>query len=342
MCPSRIDRERVLRAMAASVAKEETEDRGPGLLIIRHNWVNESKKRSIPRPEPRVSVRGSGPRGSFAAAAATPGSSRQLRDRKIQELEAQVDSRLIHRSTRRLTLTAADAPSSIVVRRGVRAGAGGTGLGHDTRFGERPDPVAAPADFFRSVQIDGWRSFWRPIRKCAWSWCSTMRRPTWWGKGSTLHCVPRTGRRQSHRSQDHWQRSLNLVASPAYLRARGNSCDVRIAGDHVVCHSRSHRPVTWRLEGPGGASEIQVSSRFFVPTPRERYARGSRGFGYRAVATPHHRVGDRAGRLLKVLAPTIDARAPICTLFVSAAPTSARGVSIIEFSVDRLRASLSA
>src|SRR6202012_2361485 len=75
--------------------------------------------------------------------------------RKIQELEAQVSSRLIHRSTRKLTLTAAGrvffdrwaAPVSELAQAGQASV-------DDTQSAGGLIRVAAPADFFDLFQIE--------------------------------------------------------------------------------------------------------------------------------------------------------------------------------------------
>src|SRR5882757_2111945 len=93
--------------------------------------------------------------GSFAAAARRLGTPANSVSRKIQELEAQVGSRLIHRSTRKLTLTAAGRTffdrCATPVSELAQAGQASV---DDTRLASGLIRVAAPADFFDLFQIE--------------------------------------------------------------------------------------------------------------------------------------------------------------------------------------------
>jgi len=92
---------------------------------------------------------------SFAAAARRLGMPANSVSRKIQELEAQVGSRLIHRSTRKLTLTAAGrtffdrcaGPVSELAQAGQASV-------DETQLPGGVIRVAAPADFFDLFPID--------------------------------------------------------------------------------------------------------------------------------------------------------------------------------------------
>ncbi len=93
---------------------------------------------------------------SFAAAARRLGMPAEFRQPKIQELEAQVGSRLIHRSTRKLTLTAAGrtffdrcaAPVSELTQAGQASV-------DDTQLAGGLIRVAAPANFLDCFKSNG-------------------------------------------------------------------------------------------------------------------------------------------------------------------------------------------
>ncbi|EGD19305.1 helix-turn-helix domain-containing protein [Xanthomonas hortorum] len=90
--------------------------------------------------------------GSFAEAARRLGTAPNSVSRRVQQLEAQLDTRLMQRSTRKLTLTD-DAVDGL------------TSAGQSL----------VAWIFFAS---NGWANFSPRIRACAWNSCSAMARPT--------------------------------------------------------------------------------------------------------------------------------------------------------------------
>ncbi|EGD19408.1 LysR family transcriptional regulator [Xanthomonas hortorum] len=93
--------------------------------------------------------------GSFAEAARRLGTAPNSVSRRVQQLEAQLDTRLMQRSTRKLTLTDA-------------------GQAFFERCADAVDGLTSWI-FFAS---NGWANFSPRIRACAWNSCSAMARPT--------------------------------------------------------------------------------------------------------------------------------------------------------------------
>jgi len=116
--------------------------------------------------------------GSFAEAARRLGMPPNTVSRRIQQLEARLGTRLMQRSTRKLTLTSAgqafhercaDAVDGLV-EAGQELMTGGQEPSGRVR-------VAATADFSTSSRWSGWPAFWPRIRGCGSSSRSVMPRP---------------------------------------------------------------------------------------------------------------------------------------------------------------------
>jgi DNA-binding transcriptional LysR family regulator len=282
--------------------------------------------------------------GSFAAAARRQGTPANSVSRKIQELEAQVGTRLIHRSTRKLTLTAAGRTffdrCATPVSELAQAGQASV---DDTRLASGLIRVAAPADFFDLFQIEWVAEFLAAYPQVRMEFVLDDAKADLVGDGIDVAL------RAAHLVDDNLighkiiATQFDLVASPAYLAARGVPATFASLGDHD-CLPQSNRtgPVTWRLEGPGGAGEIQVSSRFRANTARAVLRAAVAGLGIALLPHPITASEIAAGRLSKVLPDYRREGADLYAVCVSRRHIPRAVSAFIEFSVDRLRASLSA
>src|ERR1700692_3566157 len=92
---------------------------------------------------------------SFAEAARRLGVPPNTLSRRVRQLEAGLDTRLMQRSTRKLTLTAA---GSAFFQRCAPAGDGGLaagkGVGGGSQVAGGPVRIAAPADFLDFFKIE--------------------------------------------------------------------------------------------------------------------------------------------------------------------------------------------
>ena len=185
--------------------------------------------------------------------------------RRIQQLEAHLGTRLMQRSTRKLTLTSAGQAFH------ERCAAGIDGLleaGQELMSGSQEPSglvrVAAPADFFDFFQME---------------WVSTflLRHP-----GVRLDFVLSDAladliaeqidvafRGGALRNSGYIGRQLvgarsdGLVASPAYIAARGVPSVLQDLAKHdCVTPAHASGRTTWRLTGPDGVEEVQVTGRF--------------------------------------------------------------------------------
>jgi DNA-binding transcriptional LysR family regulator len=281
---------------------------------------------------------------SFAAAARRLGMPANSVSRKIQELEAQVATRLIHRSTRKLTLTAAGrtffdrcaGPVSELAQAGQSSV-------DETQLPGGVIRVAAPADFFDLFPIEWVAQFLEAHPRVRMEFVLDDAKADLVGEGIDVAL------RAAHYVDDNLigqkivATQFDLVASRAYLDARGTPETLAELAEHD-CLPQSNRtgPVTWRLTGPEGDSEIQVSSRFRANTARAVLRAAVAGLGIALMPQPVSAAEIAAGRLLKVLPQYRREGADFYAVSVSRRHTPRAVSAFIEFAVDRLRAAMSA
>jgi DNA-binding transcriptional LysR family regulator len=280
---------------------------------------------------------------SFAAAARRLGMPANSVSRKIQELEAQVGSRLIHRSTRKLTLTAAGrtffdrcaGPVSELAQAGQASV-------DETQLPVGVIRVAAPADFFDLFPIEWVAQFLHDHPRVRMEFVLDDAKADLVGEGIDVAL------RAAHFVDDNLighkivATQFDLVASPVYLRAHGTPGALAALADHD-CLPQSNRtgPVTWRLIGPEGDSEIQVSSRFRANTARAVLRAAVAGLGIALLPRPVTASEIAAGRLVKVLPEFRRDGADFYAVCVSRRHIPRAVSAFIEFAVGRLRESMS-
>ena len=95
---------------------------------------------------------------------------------------------------------------------------------------------------------------------------------------------------------------VTLVASPAYLAARGVPESVQALANHdcVTAPSASGR-IVWRLAGPDGASETEVGGRFSANTAQAMLEAVLAGLGIGLLPAVVSAPDVRTGRLIEVL-----------------------------------------
>ena len=281
---------------------------------------------------------------SFAAAARRLGMPANSVSRKIQELEAQMGSRLIHRSTRKLTLTAAGrtffdrcaGPVSELAQAGQASV-------DETQLPGGVIRVAAPADFFDLFPIEWVAQFLRDHPRVRMEFVLDDAKADLVGEGIDVAF------RAAHFVDDNLighkivATQFDLVASPAYLRAHGTPDTLAALAEHD-CLPQSNRtgPVTWRLIGPEGDSEIEVSSRFRANAARAVLRAAVAGLGIALLPRPLTATEIAAGRLVNVLPEFRRDGADFYAVCVSRRHIPRAVSAFIEFAVGRLRESMSA
>jgi DNA-binding transcriptional LysR family regulator len=203
--------------------------------------------------------------GSFAEAARQAGVPPNTVSRRMQQLEARLGTRLMQRSTRRLTLTSA---GQAFHQRCAGAVDGLLEAGQELMTGsEEPSGlvrVAAPADFFDFFPIKWVAEFLAAHPRVRLDFVLSDARADLIAeqidvafRGGSLLDSGYVGR------QLLAVRGAGLVASPAYLAARGTPGTLQDLANHdCVTPPHPSGRTTWRLSGPDGDEEVQVAARF--------------------------------------------------------------------------------
>ncbi|RST53923.1 LysR family transcriptional regulator [Variovorax sp. MHTC-1] len=243
--------------------------------------------------------------GSFAEAGRRLGLPPNTLSRRIQQLEAQLGTRLMQRSTRKLTLTSAGRAFH---ERCAGAVDGLVEAGQALMTGSQEPSglvrVAAPADFLDFFPMEWVAEFLaaHPLVRLDFALSDAKadliaEQIDVAFRGGPLSDSGYVGR------QLLGARSDGMVASPAYIAARGTPATLQDLADHD-CVTTAHPSgrSTWRLTGPdGGEEEVQVAGRFSGNTAQALRKATVAGLGIAllppAMATPDL----QAGRLQRVL-----------------------------------------
>lgn len=241
--------------------------------------------------------------GSFAEAARRLGVPPNTLSRRIRQLESGLDTRLMQRSTRKLTLTPAGnaffercAPAVDGVLEAGKALARGS---HTAAGTVR---VAAPADFLDFFQVEWVLQFLSAHPKVRLDFVLSDARADLIDEAIDVafRGGPVSDRRLIFRQL--MVQSFKLVASPDYLQRRGNPAALQDLGrqDCLIGSGRSS-PASWILRGPGGSEEVKVSGRFSANSARILLKACLSGLGIALLPSvliaPHL----HAGRLVHVL-----------------------------------------
>jgi DNA-binding transcriptional LysR family regulator len=276
---------------------------------------------------------------SFAAAARRLGMPANSVSRKIQELETQVGTRLIHRSTRKLTLTAAGrtffdrcgGPVSELAQAGQASV-------DETQLPSGVVRVAAPADFFDLFPIEWVAQFMEDHPRVRMEFVLDDAKADLVGEGIDVAL------RAAHFVDDNLigqkivATHFELVASPAHLEVNGTPATLAALTGHD-CLPQSNRtgPVTWVLVGPDGETEIEVSSRFRANTSRAVQRAAVAGLGIALLPHPVVAADLADGRLARVLPQFRRDGADFYAVYLSRRHIPRAVSAFIEFAVERLR-----
>jgi len=242
--------------------------------------------------------------GSFAEAARRLGMPPNTVSRRIQQLEAQLGTRLLQRSTRKLTLTSAGQDFHERCA-GAVDGLFEAGQELTTGSGEPSGlvRVAAPADFFDFFQMEWVSEFLAAHPRVRLDFVLSDAKADLIAeqidvafRGGSLRDSGYVGR------QILDPRSVGMVASPAYITARGlpHTLQDLLSHDCVIfAHPSGH--ATWRLDGPNGEEEVQVTGRFSGNTAQALRKAAVAGLGIALLPPVMARLDVQAGVLVPVL-----------------------------------------
>ena len=275
---------------------------------------------------------------SFAAAARRLGVPPNTLSRRVRQLEAGLETRLMQRSTRKLTLTAA---GSAFFERCAPAVDDVLEAGKDLAGGSRSVSgtvrIAAPADFLEFFKIEWVARFLTLHPKVRLDFVLNDARADLIDEAIDVAFRGGSADQQPVFRQLMSQ-SFKLVAAPAYLRLRGTPKTLEELSRHD-CLTPSGRPgpVTWILRGPAGDREVKVSGRFSANTARVLLTSCLSGLGVallpNALIAPHL----RAGRLVHVLPEYRREGADLNVILPSSQQIPTAVSVFIEYATDKLR-----
>jgi DNA-binding transcriptional LysR family regulator len=241
--------------------------------------------------------------GSFAQAGHRLGMPANSVSRKIGQLESQLGSRLIHRSTRKLSLTAAGReffdrcePSvSTLVLAGKEWSDGDTPVGSVMR-------VAAPTDFFDVFRLEWIAEFLTTHPRLRMEFLLDD------AKADLIAASIDVAFRAKHLVEAwHVAHKLidsyfALVASPSYVTRRGSPATPQgLAAHDCLVQSSRPGPVIWQLQGPQGPDGIEVSGRFRANASRVVLQAAVAGLGIALLPDAVTAPDIAAGHLVRIL-----------------------------------------
>jgi DNA-binding transcriptional LysR family regulator len=276
---------------------------------------------------------------SFAEAARRLGVPPNTLSRRVRQLEAGLDTRLMQRSTRKLTLTAAgsaffercapavdgvlDAGKELA---GVSQTAGGTVR------------IAAPADFLDFFEIEWVMEFLKRHPKVRLDFVLNDARADLIGESIDVAFRGGAALDQQPVFRRLLPQSFMLVASPAYTKSRGDPKTLEELSRHD-CLTVSGQPglVTWILHGPGGREEVKVSGRFRANSARILIKGCVAGLGIALMPEVLVAAHIHTGRLVRLL-PDYHREGGDLSVIVPTSQQIPTAVSaFIEFAVEKLQ-----
>jgi DNA-binding transcriptional LysR family regulator len=276
---------------------------------------------------------------SFAEAARRLSVPPNTLSRRIRQLESALDTRLMQRSTRKLTLTAAGLA---FFERCAAAVDGVLEAGRDLVDGsDKPSGsvrIAAPADFLDLFRIDWVAEFLALHPQVRLDFVLSDARADLIDEGIDVAFRGGSPRDTHPVYRQITSQYFNLVASPKYLAARGVPKTLQELAEHdCLTVSSRQRRVTWTLQGPQGDEDVQVSGRFSANSTRILMQSCVSGLGVGLLPSILIMSELRAGRLIHVLPAYRRDGADFNILLPSRQQIPTAVSAFIEFATSRLR-----
>jgi DNA-binding transcriptional LysR family regulator len=242
--------------------------------------------------------------GSFAEAARRLGVPANTVSRRVQELEVELGSRLLQRSTRKLTLTSA---GETFHERCAGAVDGLIDAGQEIMTGSQEPTglvrVAAPADFFDFFLLEWVADFLTTYPRVRLNFVLSDANADLIAdridvafRGGPLLDSGYVGRQVLGDGGD------GLVASPGYLATQGSPSTLQGLMNHsCVTFADPSGQTMWRLVGPDGEEEVRVTARFSGNTAQALRKAAVAGLGITLLPRTITRLDLKAGLLAPVL-----------------------------------------
>jgi DNA-binding transcriptional LysR family regulator len=280
--------------------------------------------------------------GSFAEAARRLGTPPNTLSRRIQQMESRLGMRLMQRSTRKLTLTSA---GQAFLERCAASVDGLVEAGQELMTGGREPSglvrVAATADFFDFFPMEWVGEFLATHPRVRLDFVLSDAKADLIAeridiaiRGGPLEDSAYIGR-QVLGAGLH-----GLVASPAYIAARGTPGTLQDLADHdCIAFAHPSGRATWRLTGPDGVEEeVQVAGRFSGNTAQALRKATLAGLGIGLLPPTMTRLDLQAGRLVPVLPQYQRTGYALNVLYASRRQLASAVSAFIELVMERLGA----
>ncbi len=281
--------------------------------------------------------------GSFAQAARRLQMPANSVSRKIQQLETDLGSRLIHRSTRKLTLTAA---GQAFFERCGSAVSELAQVGQESVEGHKLPAglvrVAAPTDFFDVFKLEWIADFLARHPKVRLEFILDDAKTDL--IAASIDVAFRAGHLVDARQVGHklTRTHFGLVASPGYVAARGAPTHPQALSTHD-CIPQSNRsgPVTWDLQGPDGPASIEISGKFRANAATVVLRAAVAGLGIALLPDSVTTAEIEAGRLVRVLPKYRREGADLYAVYLSRRQIPLAVSAFLEFAGEKIRTILS-
>jgi DNA-binding transcriptional LysR family regulator len=275
---------------------------------------------------------------SFAEAARRVGMPPNSLSRHVRQLEAQLETRLMQRSTRKLTLTSAGvafyercAPAVDSVLDAGKAIAGRTQAPSGTVR------VAAPADFLDFFSIEWVMQFLAAHPKVKLDFVLSDARADLIGEA--IDVAFRGGAAGDPRFvfREITSQHFRLVASPEYLESRGVPENLPALESHDCLTMSSGQDLAiWNLTGPNGGEEVRVTGRFSANSARSLLKSCVSGLGIALLPDVMVMENLSAGRLVHILPNYRSGGAKFSVILPSREQIPAAVSTFVEFATAKL------
>ena len=281
--------------------------------------------------------------GSFTEASRRLGIPPNTLSRRVRQLETRLETRLMQRSTRKLTLTAAGhaffercAPAVETVL------ATGQQLVDGSRTPSGSIRVAAVAGFFDLFRIEWMAEFLALYPQVRVDFVLDDAMTDLIGERIDMAFRAGVMPGAGFAFRQILPHSLILAASPEYLAARGAPKQFQALAEHdcLISSSRQGR-ISWRLQGPAGDEDVQVGGRFAANDARVLMKACIAGLGIALLPATLAAPALASGRLVRVLPEYRRGGSDFSVVFPSREQIPLAVLAFADFAQARLRAAAS-
>lgn len=282
--------------------------------------------------------------GSFAKAARRLGLPPTTLSRQVAQLEDSLQTRLLHRTTRKLSLT--DAGRTLFDRCAAQIESlseAAAALSEDADTPKGRIRVAAPVGFFDYFQMDWLAEFLARYPAVQVEFMLSDGMADFVGEGIDLAFrgsgeLPDSSLVARKLASSY----LALAASPSYLATRGTPQTVEdLTGHECILPAKQGPSGSWRLDNGGVITQVQVSGRFAANTGQSQIKAAIAGLGICLQPIGALRNALACGELVQVLSGVASAAAGLYVVCPSRRHVPRTVTAFVDMTLERLAAAVS-